>query len=386
MTLKTDVVIIGGGVSGLWLLNAFKQRGFKACLLEKNTLGGAQTLASQGMIHGGIKYTLDGFTSSLSETIADMPRRWRACLEGQGVPDLGQVEVLSEHYYLCSDGSLSSRLTSFLGSKAIAGRVSAPPRAAYPAPFSHAAFKGSLYSLQDLVVNTSSLLECLKRASNGHTFQGQATPVGNNRIDYLELDNGQTLEAGLYVLAAGLGNANLLKQIGIEGIAMQTRPLHQVMLRQANLPPVFAHALALKSANKPRVTITTHATATNNPVWYLGGNLAETGVARSKTEQIHFAQQELAEIFPFLDLRGAIWDTLRVDRAEPAQSQQHRPDHPFARVHNNLAICWPTKLTLVPMMVETLLSSLTDFAPANTGGDLPDLPVAPIGLPPWDAL
>ena len=74
---KADVIIIGGGICGLWLLAAIRQSGRQAILVERDSLGGQQTLASQGMIHGGIKYTLGGFTTPSSENIASMPARWK---------------------------------------------------------------------------------------------------------------------------------------------------------------------------------------------------------------------------------------------------------------------------------------------------------------------
>lgn len=44
MTLRysTDIVIFGGGVAGLWLLNAVRSAGYQAILFEKESLGGAQ--------------------------------------------------------------------------------------------------------------------------------------------------------------------------------------------------------------------------------------------------------------------------------------------------------------------------------------------------------
>jgi glycerol-3-phosphate dehydrogenase len=59
-TLHIDIAIIGGGVAGLWALNQLRNRGFSAVLFEQEALGGYQTMASQGMIHGGIKYALGG--------------------------------------------------------------------------------------------------------------------------------------------------------------------------------------------------------------------------------------------------------------------------------------------------------------------------------------
>lgn len=382
--------MLGGGISGLWLLNAFKQRGYSCLLLEKNALGGEQTLASQGMIHGGIKYALGGFTTPASERIANMPETWKNCLAGSGPLDLSAVNVLSDEYYLFSDGSLSSRVTSFFGSRSIRARVSSLPRQQFPAPFSNPQFKGWIYRLQDLVIDTSSLLTGLQDLANQHTFRCEPRLVCNdkNQLEHLELAGGQKLKAKLYLFAAGAGNADLLEQTRIDSIQMQKRPLHQVMLTSKELPPVFAHAVSLKSANKPRLTITTHRTKNGTPVWYLGGNLAESGVNRSDGEQIDFAKKELKSLFPWIAFDNARWASYRIDRAEPAQAERQRPDTPFFKTANNIMVCWPTKLTLVPMMADAICTALTlpvtNSERSLTG--LPDLPLAAVAAPPWDRL
>ncbi|MBT3870957.1 MAG: FAD-dependent oxidoreductase, partial [Gammaproteobacteria bacterium] len=92
-THQFDTVILGGGIAGLWLLSLLRKQGFEAILLEKKGLGSEQTLASQGMIHGGIKYSLAGAMTGASESIADMPLRWRSCLEGTDSVNLEGVSV-----------------------------------------------------------------------------------------------------------------------------------------------------------------------------------------------------------------------------------------------------------------------------------------------------
>ena len=71
-----DVLIAGGGIAGLWLLNLLTRRGYSALLLEADALGCGQTLASQGMIHGGIKYALAGALTRPSDPMTWNPSQY----------------------------------------------------------------------------------------------------------------------------------------------------------------------------------------------------------------------------------------------------------------------------------------------------------------------
>ncbi|RYZ25986.1 MAG: FAD-dependent oxidoreductase, partial [Sphingobacteriales bacterium] len=107
ISIELDIAIIGGGVAGLWLANRLHRQGFKLALFEHKALGSDQTMASQGMIHGGMKYTLNGMLTGASETIADMPQHWRACLCGEGDVDLRNTRILSDHFFLWSTDSIT---------------------------------------------------------------------------------------------------------------------------------------------------------------------------------------------------------------------------------------------------------------------------------------
>ncbi|EPN47474.1 oxidoreductase, FAD-binding protein, partial [Pseudomonas syringae pv. actinidiae ICMP 19096] len=128
---------------------------------------------------------------------------------------------------------------------------------------------------------------------------------------------------------------------------MQRRPLHMVLVKGPTLKPLFAHCLG--GGPKPRITVTTHPAADGQCVWYLGGDLAEAdGVAREPDAQIAVARKELEALLPWVDLSQAQWATLRVDRAEPAQSGLVRPDNAFLDSQRRLMVGWPTKLALAP--------------------------------------
>ncbi|PKM25428.1 MAG: FAD-dependent oxidoreductase, partial [Gammaproteobacteria bacterium HGW-Gammaproteobacteria-12] len=45
-SLSTDVLIVGGGIAGLWLNARLRQQGFSTVLLECGSLGGGQSLKS----------------------------------------------------------------------------------------------------------------------------------------------------------------------------------------------------------------------------------------------------------------------------------------------------------------------------------------------------
>jgi glycerol-3-phosphate dehydrogenase len=380
-THQFDAIILGGGIAGLWLLSLLRNQGFEAILLEKDGLGAGQTFASQGMIHGGIKYSLAGAMTGASESIADMPSRWRSCLAGTDTVNLAGVRVLSDAYYMFSDARFSSKLTAFFGSKAIEGRVTPVPAADYPEVFQSPSFGGLLYKLKDLVLDTHSLVTHLRNQFKDSIYTGNVRfEHTKGRVTYLQLEGGLTLSADTYVLAAGKGNGDLIGKLGLD-VSMQLRPLHQVVIKGKNLPDLFAHAVTLRSSDKPRITFTTHITK-DSKVWYLGGQLAESGVARDETAQIEFAKKELAAILPWMDYSGCEFSTLRIDRAEAGSNSLLRPDTPYVRRHGNVVVCWPTKLTLAPMMGD-LFMKLMPGPKAAAAGSL-NLPRSAIGSSPWE--
>jgi glycerol-3-phosphate dehydrogenase len=383
--IAVNVVILGGGIAGLWLLNLLNDRGYSAVLVENNAIGSGQTLASQGMIHGGIKYTLAGATTPASETIAGMPERWRDCLAGKGSIDLAGVKTLSEDYFMFSDSRLSSKVTAFFGSKAIEGRVTPVVQDNLPEAFQHADFSGLVYRLQDVVLDTASLLQHLVSRQADSIYTGICElEIDSAAVNGVRLEDGSLIHADTYIFAAGKGNAELIAATGLP-VEMQLRPLHQVVVTGDTLPDLYAHAVTLKSADKPRLTITTHRLRNGGKAWYLGGQLAETGVDRSDGAQIIHAKEELAMLLPWISFEDCQFSNYRVDRAE-AEHRGQRPDTPYVKRFDNIIVCFPTKLTLTPMLGDLVLEEL----PARPSkGDNRPYKISAVnetktGLAPWD--
>ncbi len=379
-THAIDAAIIGGGIAGAWALYLLRRRGYNAVLLERESIGCGQTLASQGMIHGGLKYALGGNLTGASEAIAQMPARWRACLAGEDEVNLLGTPVLSDVYHRCSARSAIGRLTSFFASKALRGRIDKLAKSEWPAAFD--GFDGVVYTLNDFVMDTPALLTSLTREHADYIFslnadcQNVQACDGGWRIQLSDI----ALEAKQLISCAGNGSENLIKGLGVPNIEVQYRPLKQVIVRPGHEATMFAHCLTGIHSNEPRLTITTHK-GTNGIIWYLGGQIASSGFDLNDNEQIEHARSELTACVPWLSWQDAEFDVLTIDRAEPKQASGHRPDEAYVAREGSFIQCFPTKLTLTPDLGDKLL----DVLDPPRGGPPPSSTHtrAEIGREPW---
>ncbi len=394
-TDSLDALIIGGGVAGLWLLNLLAARGYDVRLLEADQLGAGQTLGSQGMIHGGLKYALSGRLTGASEAIAAMPDRWRRCLAGQDDVDLSGLTPRSEHYYLFAEATSLGRLTGFFASRALRGRIDKLERPAFPPGLQR--FDGVVYAMNDFVLDTPALLERLaapvrdrihRHAVSADQLerQGQewrlALPAEPSGAD-------GCIRSRCLILCAGAGNGALLSGLGIDEPAMQLRPLHQVAVRHPALSELYAHCLTGITRSEPRLTITSHPDPAGEGrwLWYLGGLLATSGVERTEQEQIAHALNELDRCVPWVNWADASLETSHWNRAEPllpGKQGGQRPDEAFTASIDGCIVCWPTKLSLTPDLGDQVLARLG--APAGVAAPTPDLPPPSVGALPWESV
>jgi glycerol-3-phosphate dehydrogenase len=308
-------------------------------------------------------------------------------LSGKGELDLSSVRLLSDAHYLWSPGTIAGNLTSFFASKAVRGRVDQVTGIDLPPALQNPAFKGKVYRLAELVIDVPSLVQRLAELSGESLLAGQKIEplYAGEELIGLRVDD-REIRAQRVVLSAGAGNAELMKALGITFPVMQRRPLHMVMVKGPTLKPLYAHCLG--GGPKPRVTVTTHPAADGQWVWYLGGDLSEAdGVARAPAAQIAAAKKELGNLLPWVDLSQAQWATLRIDRAEPAQSGLVKPDNAYLFSQKNLMVGWPTKLALAPDFADRVLAALArDGVHPTPQPRLLGLPKPPMAIPVWDQL
>ncbi|MDJ0739528.1 MAG: FAD-dependent oxidoreductase [Gammaproteobacteria bacterium] len=380
-----DIAIFGAGIAGLWTLARLQQAGYRVALFERDALGGIQSIASQGIIHGGTKYALTGRLTGSAMAIGEMPGIWRAALAGDGEIDLRDVRILSPHQYLWTTGSLSSGMAGFFAGKVMHSRMQPLERGAYPPPFDDPAFRGQVYRLDEPVLDPRSLIQVLGERCAGSCHRVAGIPDFARDDDgwRCALPAGPVVRARHVVLAAGRGNAQLLAALGHDTPRMQTRPLHMLMLRGA-LPMLHAHCLGA-SAN-PRLTVTSYPLEHGQVVWYLGGQVAEEGSGRDRDAQIRAGRDELAALLPWLRNDDAQWATLEIDRAEIATPGGRRPDDAYVGSRDGVITCWPTKLAFAPRVARLVGDAIAadGVAPAGRDGPAIDLPPPPLASLPWD--
>jgi glycerol-3-phosphate dehydrogenase len=393
-TAAADMVIFGGGIAGLWVLNRLRQLGFSVLLFESNALGSGQTHKSQGIIHGGLKYALQGKLNKEVEALTHMPEIWRQCLSGVGEIDLSQVTVLSNEQYLFAEGQLKAKLSGFLASTALSSRVRPLSREKFPSLFQHSAFKGDVFSLDEIVIDVTTLIRELVKANQDAIFMIEPLSGEGLKFD----DQGKLISATIYmsgkfvevsaqqfIFTAGIGNEVVLKRLKTKEVAMQRRPLHMVLVKTPFDYPIYAHCVGL--GRKPRLTITTHRTFNGETVWYLGGSLAEEGVKRDACAQMKAAQTELRSLFPWLDFSRAAFSTFIVDRAEPLQKGFLKPESAYTKMIENMIIAWPTKLALAPKLAENILQHVSKLELTPHLFDTRELrawPIPPLASPIWE--
>ncbi|QDT39892.1 FAD-dependent oxidoreductase [Stratiformator vulcanicus] len=389
--MHLDAVIFGGGAAGLWTLDRLCAGGHRAILLESNALGAGQTVASQGIIHGGLKYTLTGLLTRSAENIRDMPDLWRECLAGERVPNLSGTVVRSDSCYLWRTESLTGRV-GMIGAR-MGLRVTPKMLAPGELPSVLQSCQGPVARLSEQVISPVSFLEKLRERNLPRLFKidpesGLSLSVDDGgrvtQIGLTDSETGRTFECvpKSVILAAGNGNARLLSQVGKSATVMQRRPLHMVMAK-GDLPEFNGHCV---DGTVTRVTITSERIDEQTVVWQIGGQIAEDGVGLSEPDLIARARRELAAALPDLSQDGIEWATYRVDRAEGETPQNRRPDDIQVMADGNTLTCWPTKLALVPAMARRIAQLLPH--PENSGSgesqQLPEWTRPEVAAPPWE--
>lgn len=234
-TPAVDVVVIGGGVQGLLILDTLIAAGYSCVLVTEGDLGAGQTLHSHGFLNTG--FGLGG--RELPAAAAQIVHPY---LRTRGVSLMGNWAVLPP-------AGLRGLL---LRARPAFTRL---PPAHLPAGFSPA-FKDAARALPDCSFSKRQLVEALSQGREDYIVRGLVTGFrGREPVEAVVLrpegsDTEVELRAGAVVVAAGCGSKRLLRDlVGAtpQFKRIKHRVVHMLCLRapRGALPAASVAALSL---------------------------------------------------------------------------------------------------------------------------------------------
>ena len=391
---NVDVLIFGGGIAGLFCLDKLVRDCYNAYLIEKSALGNGQTVCSQGIIHGGMKYVtayLAGTAAGFSKHLREMPAQWHEMLSGKRKPDLSSAKVYSQNclFWTLNQGGMLADAKALIATAGLNSLTELLKGDSIPEVLKHAR---RVYAINETVVDCLSLLEvianehqhkigtCTKTEFINDTSSGQVS------VTRAVLDEKICIKPQLIVFAAGEGNEYLARAVGVQNPVLKRLPLHQAYLVSNKLPLLYGHQIAGDTTGKegPQITITTHL---RNGVraWNIGGKPAEQGVNQSASELEENMRKILNTSFP--DLRSvfdsARFGSFKIDRAEMWTPDKSRITDPVVRqIGKNVFVVYPTKFAFAPLLADWLFEAVKSVKPA-TKDFVEGLIPACIGKNPW---
>ena len=379
--IRADVLIVGGGIAGLWLLRTLMAAGYTVLLLDRAACGTGQTIASQGMLHDGKKYRAFPL-GRVQRALAQSLRLWSSALNGEGPVNLAGTVVASPSQQLWLAPGVWSRLAQALGAM-----PDALARAEWPELLAGNGFAGSVRVSSHPVLDMEALLEKLLdgvRDNVREVREGvRLAKAAVNSIGSVHLPSGDQVFARCFVFAAGAGNEALIESLGLE-LKTQRRPLRQLIARGAPAR-LFCHYL--DRSDRPKLTITSHTTGDGEIAWYCGGQVAEPDVVANERDGIELAQRYLRQLLPRARLDALRWSSWSVDRAEPATPAGARPHEPVIERRANAVFLWPVKLTLAPLLAQRAVAVIQQLVGRpeqhRQSAEWLSLPAPTVASPPW---
>jgi glycine/D-amino acid oxidase-like deaminating enzyme len=226
-TPEVDVVVIGGGVQGLVILDALIEAGYSCALVTEGDVGAGQTLHSHGFLNTGYGMAGDELPAAAAEIV-------HPYLRARGV-------TLTDNWVVLPPP----------GVPALAGL----PPASLPAGFSPA-FTESARTLPDRSFSKRQLIEALLRGRERYIIRGSVAGFrGQDPVEAVVLrpeasGDELALRAKAVVVAAGCGSKRLLRDLVGSTSQLEMikhRVVHMLCLRapRGALPAISIAALSL---------------------------------------------------------------------------------------------------------------------------------------------
>jgi hypothetical protein len=372
-----DVLIIGGGIMGLWLLNDLRRARYTALLLERRELGGEQTCHSHVYIHQGHLYR----DVELAEHLKNIQPLWDAWL-GSRTP---QYEASQSFFGFASSADAQQKTNFWSDPRLRLAYTPIAPRAISPALQGGAVrvvrstpercLNGAW--LMSELSQSPSVSDCISRIQEVTAIRIDLATETVTEVEVLMANGARlTFQPGALVLTAGMGNQPLLDLasggrsalLGRMREAQQIRKGHMLIVRgeQHDLPPLTGvfpsfgglfivsrmegdDTVWLISDNRSPLSSVSHDWITHDVRWWLPRVLTS-----------------LRDVAPnaFSRPERLYWGIYEAPKAEGRQSGLLPSEERIEQFGlRNLWAVWPSKLTLAPEASRVMLEQIRKLIP-----------------------
>lgn len=354
--IKLDVLIIGGGVQGLWLLNDLQQHGYSVLLLERRELGGEQTCHSHVYIHQGHLYReLD-----LAEPLKVVRALWDQWFNVHYPPQYG---VRPSHFGF-RDLAEAQRIKSLWEQPRLQlSYKSVPLPAALNGGVTQVVFESP-----ETCLDAQWLVEELRRGPGdfiSSIHQIERISINGNQVEEVQVimpgRERLTFQPQALILAAGAGNQGLLdlasggkrQLLGLVSDAQQIRKAHMLIVKGKKgdldqLTGVFElnTRLFIVSRDLGNETVWLISDDRSPSLWFIEDWMAYD--ARSWLPRVWVSLQQLAPRY-FKQPNRLEWGIYEAPKAEGRAGGVIPGEERIEQFGlKNLWTVWPTKLTLAP--------------------------------------
>jgi glycine/D-amino acid oxidase-like deaminating enzyme len=364
--VELDVLIVGGGSQGLWLLNDLTKRGYRAIVLERGALGAGQTCHSHALIHRGHYY--DDIDMMIILNAA--AQFWQAFVDEKGITKLNTDRALAGF----GPGTAVDRHTYFWKTAGLRF----DPCEKRPDVLEGGKVK-TLFETEEFSLDAAEVMAGLAQDVNNAIYplddDGQAIEFVTdgrtvNRVEATIGGEQVELAPRFVVLSAGVGNYGLLAKLGSDRNPdpapepVQAQRKSTMLVVRGDALPMMTAVFPIRGGLQGVFLCPRTDHGTGQPVWLASDHnstpftLATDGTTELDSEPSpEWVQRMLTSlkatapalfsdrISQTLDL--AVYTGLTSERNFGVG--QHMTDSYIDPLgFDNLLAIWPTKLTLTP--------------------------------------
>jgi len=367
--IPLDVLIVGGGVQGLWTLRALQSLGFSVAVVERGTLGGAQTCHSHVYIHGGHLYYGD---FELAARLRDANSEWTSFVRDAD-PERG---VVLSVFGFSNEAEVAERLVFWDDPRLrLPYERTVVPPILQGGTISHV-LKTPEYALNggSMMLKLADIRDAMSKINDIRRIHLTSDAMSVSAVD-ISMPDGRTvtIQPRALVLAAGAGNQRLLELVseGDRGLLAKMRGIQHIRK---------AHMLVIKGPKRllqplagifPKVggLFIGSRVVGDDTVWLVSDDRSphleepEDWINYDERWWLPRTIQSLERVAPktFESKDALRWGVYAAPKAEVrTPAFETRRDWVQQFGVRNLWAVWPAKLTLAPLAALEIASAIKD--------------------------